>query len=266
MNWKSLFGAKKEKVQNQEIILPEQESEKAQETESLNEMIWIKRMLAHNIRMPMSVISGYGELLKQGLLKEEEQDKCIRSICENITYMNQILSAILEGKIETGICPVRLNIVELIRKMKYYVQDIAEKISIRIIVNAKEKELYMYAEVVPMMRVFYQLFENAFKYLDSGNEIQIIVYPIEDEQIMIVFKDNGRGVAKSELQFLFEEGFRGKNRGQKPGSGFGLYEVRNIVEHYQGTISAYGAEGRGLSIVMIFPSAGKDAAEEVEYE
>ena len=38
----------------------------------ITDVNWIKRMLSHNMRMPMSVINGYGELMKQGLLTVEE--------------------------------------------------------------------------------------------------------------------------------------------------------------------------------------------------
>ena len=40
-------------------------------------------MLSHNVRMPMSIISGYGELLRLGLLSEEEQKDIINNICDN---------------------------------------------------------------------------------------------------------------------------------------------------------------------------------------
>ena len=70
------------------------------------------------------------------------------------------------------------------------------------------------------MKIFYQLFENAFKYVSPGGKIQILIYPVEDEQIMIVFKDNGNGLSKEDIPHLFEQGFRGKNSINKSTTGF----------------------------------------------
>ena len=40
----------------------------------ISDMNWMKRMLSHNVRMPMSIITGYGELLRQGLLSPEASE------------------------------------------------------------------------------------------------------------------------------------------------------------------------------------------------
>ncbi|MBR2852330.1 MAG: hypothetical protein IKB91_08100, partial [Anaerotignum sp.] len=62
----------------------------------ISDMNWMKRMLSHNVRMPMSIITGYGELLRQGLLSPEEQQGIIRDICDNINYMNDVLKVVLD--------------------------------------------------------------------------------------------------------------------------------------------------------------------------
>lgn len=62
----------------------------------ISDFNWMKRMLSHNVRMPSAVISGYGELLRQELLTPEEQKKAILDICENITYINDLLCLVLE--------------------------------------------------------------------------------------------------------------------------------------------------------------------------
>ena len=75
--------------------LPE-ELEKHIETHVDKDAVWIQRMVSHNVRMPMSVIRGYGDLLRQGLLKGEEEQEAIKSICDNIMYLDQILNVIFE--------------------------------------------------------------------------------------------------------------------------------------------------------------------------
>ncbi len=237
-----------------------------QKKEGLEEVVWMKRMFSHNVRMPMSIITGYGELLKQGLLDETEKEKSIQAICENITYMNEVLNVIFGENTGEKDKEEFIDIVELTEKMKRYVQDIADKLKISIQIRSVEKKMFIKAEKVPIMRVFYQLYENAFKYLKPGNEILISIYRVEKEHIMLVFKDNGTDLNVEEVQFLFEQGFRGANSYNKPGNGFGLNAVKRIVEQYQGEISASGGGSKGLSLMMLFPVSGITEGEETNEE
>lgn len=240
--WNSFWGSRGNKKTTQE------------KEDTTSGVILMKRMVSHNVRMPMSVIRGYGELLKKGLLSEEEKESCISVICENITYMNQCISMVFDEDSENSMQEEIVDLVELSRKMKSYVEDIARKIPIYIDVPSGKQPLCIKADTIQIMKIFYQLFENAFKYVPSGGRIQIFVYPVEENQIMVVFKDNGNGLPQEEMPYLFEHGFRGGNSINKPGNGFGLYNVKQIVEQYNGTISISGGDGNGFSIVMMFPA------------
>jgi signal transduction histidine kinase len=239
--WKSFLGSRGKK-------------QKVQEKEDTSGVILMKRMVSHNVRMPMSVIRGYGELLKRGLLSEEEKENCISVICENITYMNQCLSMVFDEDRDNHIQEEIVDLVELSCKMKSYVEDIAKKIPIHIDVPSGKQPLCIKADTIQIMKIYYQLFENAFKYVPKGGRIQILVYPVEGNQIMVVFKDNGNGLSKEEMPYLFNHGFRGGNSVNKPGNGFGLYTVKQLVEQYNGTISISGGDGNGFSVVMMFPA------------
>ena len=229
-----------------------------QEQEPQNEdIVWLQRMLSHNVRMPMSVISGYGELLRQGLLSEEEKVVCVQSICENITYMNQILGIIFEDDKNDLENLERINVVKLAHQIVGYVEEMARKSGISVSVWEQEAEMYIQAEPIPIMRIFYHLFENAFKYLKPGNEIQIRIYSVEDEEILIAFRDNGQGVKKEEIPHIFDRNFRGSNSVGVRGSGLGMYDLKRIVENYGGRVEVSAQEGKGLSVLMVFPMEEK---------
>lgn len=223
---------------------------------SETDLVWLRRMLAHNVRMPMSVITGYGEMLRKGLLHEEEKEECIHSICENIVYMNNILSVIFgDGKEADMVGASRTAIVDVVRRMAAYVGGIARKTHVAILVEAENEELYVEAQEIPIMRIFYQLFENAFKYLGEGNMIRIHIYSVGAEQVLIVFKDDGPGMTEAEAGRLFTPGYRGSNAAGKPGSGMGLYDVKRVTEAYGGTVEAKSASGKGFSVLLMLPAA-----------
>lgn len=220
----------------------------------ISEVVLLRRMLSHNVRMPMAVISGYGDLLKQGLLNENEKEKCIENICENIFYMNQILKVVLDDENSGVNNPGRVDVVETARKIKNYVRDIAAKIPIEITITSTRPQMFAWTETIPLMKVFYQLYDNAFKYLGPGNSININIYEVDENNLMIVFRDDGPGVAREILPQLFDQGFRAPGSERKPGTGFGLYNVKNTIEQYKGTVTATGDKNKGLSIVIMLPT------------
>lgn len=219
----------------------------------ISDIIWLKRMLSHNVRMPMSVINGYGELLRQGLLSAEEQQEAIQNICDNITYMDEVLRVVLEDGTEAVPRLEAVDVAPLLHRTTEYVSEVAKKIPLRITVRTEEPHMLIRAELIPIMRVFYQLFENAMKYLEAGNHIFIHAYSVENEQVLIVFKDDGKGMDEKETKLIFKEGFRGKNSRGKPGSGYGLFDVKQTVERYGGTVEVSSRKGAGFSVFLMFP-------------
>ena len=241
------WGQKK----HRDVLIQEQELQN-------DDIVWLRRMLSHNVRMPMAVISGYGELLRQGLLSDEEKVTCIQSICENITYMNQILSIIF-GDDKSDLKNLeRVDVVKLAHQMVGYVEEMARKNRISISIWEQEPELYIQAEPIPVMRIFYHLFENAFKYLKAGDEVQIRIYPVGDDEVLIVFRDNGPGMKKEEIRRIFERDFRGSNSAGMQGGGFGMYDLKRTMEAYGGQVEASSQEGKGLSVLVVFPKEEKE--------
>ena len=92
----------------------------------ITDVNWIKRMLSHNMRMPMSVITGYGELMKQGLLTSAEMEEVIENICENINYMNGILKVVLDDQSEDAQSPVAVDVAALVKNSANGVQTPGE--------------------------------------------------------------------------------------------------------------------------------------------
>ena len=231
--------------------LPE-ELEKHIETHVDKDAVWIQRMVSHNVRMPMSVIRGYGDLLRQGLLKGEEEQEAIKSICDNIMYLDQILNVIFEYDKTEDINFSKVNISELIKRVTGYVKDIAAKSNINIRLILEKEALYINADIVPMMRAFYQLFENAFKYLTAGCTISISAYEADDK-VLIVYKDDGMGISQEETEKVINEGYRGHNSKGKSGSGFGLYDLDKVIKQYNGLLEIKSNLNEGFSVFMVFP-------------
>ncbi|MCR5431645.1 MAG: HAMP domain-containing histidine kinase [Lachnospiraceae bacterium] len=101
--------------------------------------------------------------------------------------------------------------------------------------------------------------DNAVKYMRRPGNMHITVSNVADD-IFIVCKDDGLGIGKDELPYIFDLNFQGSNR--VSGNGLGLTQARDIVNAYGGTIYARSAPGAGMGIYIQLP--GTKALDEKE--
>lgn len=214
---------------------------------------WLRSMLTHNIRMPLSIIDGYGQLLLSDVLPEEKRKECLAKICGNIAYLNRITSLVLDGK--SGISSYnfrKINLVQCIREVCTYVESATKKAGVGIYMNTNLELLEIEADYIQIMRIFYNIFENSLKYTAFQNSIVITVDKIGEDEALVIYKDNGNGMAREETKYIFEANYQGSN--QKEGTGMGMSFVKEAVEAHRGTVYAESDIGKGMRIVMHFPT------------
>jgi signal transduction histidine kinase len=95
--------------------------------------------------------------------------------------------------------------------------------------------------------VLRSLTDNAIKYSPSGGRVVLSGGKRANEIWFEVF-NSGPGIDPNDLKHIFEKGFRGKNAGNKPGSGYGLALARNAIEKYGGDLKLESMPGRGTRV------------------
>ena len=245
----------KEDFTEENISNKEGESVKSESDIDHERMAWMRRMISHNIKMPMAIISGYAELLKQGILSADDQVDAVNIINENVMYLSQVLSVIfddnMESNMESGIDLTKVNVYTLIERVIGYVKEIARKSNIRIFLEG-DKEAYIQAEQMDIMKVFYQILENSFKYLGEGNTIKMQIRDTK-ENVLVVYKDDGYGISEGEIDKILEMGYRGSNSGSRHGKGLGMYDINETVKKYGGMLKISSRENEGFTIIISFP-------------
>lgn len=212
---------------------------------------WLRSMLTHNIRMPLSVIDGYGQLLLSDAVPEEKKKECLKKICGNVAYLNRMVALVLDGK--GGAVSYnfrRINLIQCIREVCTYVENATKKAGVGIYMNTNLDLLEIEADYIQIMRIFYNIFENSLKHTSFHNSIVITVDKIEEEAL-VIYKDNGNGMAREETMYIFEANYQGSN--QKEGTGMGMSFVKEAVEAHHGAIYVESDIGKGMRIVMRFP-------------
>ena len=159
---------------------------------------------------------------------------------------------VLEGGAQDEARPERTDLVTHLERMRRYVGEATKRDSVEITLYTEKPRIYVYMSQLALMRVFYQLFENALKYMDGGRQIAVRAYCVEETQVLVVFKNDGQGLPQNEAKRALEKGFRGSNSKRKTGEGFGLAEVKQIMERYGGSVETASREDSGFSVFLIF--------------
>ena len=104
-----------------------------------------------------------------------------------------------------------------------------------------------------LITVIGNLLDNAFDAMNEGDDYQAqkeLMFGIYSRPgaVLITVDDTGRGICKSDLDVIFENGFSTKGEGR----GTGLYQVKSMVENFGGKITVESQEGVGTSFSISF--------------
>ncbi len=213
-----------------------------------------RSVLSHQIRLPLSIVQGYAELLARNMVEDDDAKQTyLDKIVEHCSYISKVLSDQLSANRSFEVInPVfnRVDIVGFIRQTGEEMRALALSHGIQIQTLSTQDSLYIDADAVQLNKIFYNILENSIKYM--GREGLITIYTdCDDGYLCITITDNGLGLSSEETSHIFEYSYQGSNKAG--GSGHGLFLVKKAVEAHFGTISAASSIGMGMSIRISLP-------------
>lgn len=212
--------------------------------------------VSHELKSPLTSISGYAELIKNGMVKDEDIKKFSGIIFDEAGQMlrlieNIILISKLDEKPELK-CEEEVSIKETIDDvLKLYKGKIdAKNLSVECHI---EEGLKKNVPLGMLSELYRNLISNAIKYNKDGGKINISVEKRADN-IISKITDTGIGLEKDEIPRIFERFYmvdKGRNRNTNS-TGLGLAIVKHIVEDMGGTIDVMSTLGEGTTFKVIF--------------
>jgi two-component system sensor histidine kinase/response regulator len=129
----------------------------------------------------------------------------------------------------------------------------ANRKNIDVLATVSENISPILGEEVSFVEALVNIIGNAVKYSYPGSKVQVNAEEI-DEYIFISIKDNGLGITKEELPYIFEDFYRGKSgQTQEDSHGLGLTISRRIIEAHDGTISVESKKDAGTTFTIKLP-------------
>lgn len=212
----------------------------------------------HELKTPLTAISGFAELLENGLVPKDKKDYYIGKILTEAKRMSTIISDILEiSSLENKTTAEEITdckLSEICTAVKECLEPTAAAKNVTIdlsgdgfTVRAAYKHIYELVE---------NIVSNAVKYNKDGGRVEITLHNVGEIGCIYV-KDNGIGIPKESLSRVFERFYRvDKGRSTKEGStGLGLSIVKHIVNCYGGTVTIDSELGKGTLVCVRLPIA-----------
>ena len=210
--------------------------------------------VSHELKTPLTSISGYSELIENGMAGEENVARFAGEIRQSagrlISLINDIIElAELDGNKDNKIVFEDVNLYEIAVTTIHMLSPVAEKRNIHFRLSGDE---YVVKGNKDMLEeVTYNLCDNAIRYNNDGGNIWI---EIDAKNHTMSVRDDGIGISEENQLRVFERFFRvDKSRSKKTGgTGLGLAIVKHIVELHDARIILESEEGEGTCITVVF--------------
>ncbi len=212
--------------------------------------------VSHELKTPLTSISGYAELIENGMVADgEDITRFAKEIHKNanrlLTLINDIIRLSELDSDETEEVFEKINLYDIVETCVSMLQLNAEKHHVEISMNGEAA--YVYSTRQMMEELVFNLCDNAIRYNKENGKVEATVWNRSGKVILTV-KDDGIGIPREHQDRIFERFYRvDKGRSKSTGgTGLGLAIVKHILSKHNAKLEMESEAGRGTQIRILF--------------
>ncbi len=213
--------------------------------------------VSHELKTPLMSISGYAELIENGLVQASDIPDFAGRIHQEATRLSVLVADIMKlsqlDEASEGLSWDMVSLKELSLEVCAHLQNLAEKHQVAVEFQGEDCMLYGVRQV--LYEMFFNLCENAVKYNREGGTVKIVLENRE-KAVRWSVKDTGIGIAPEHQGRVFERFYRvDKSHSRKTGgTGLGLSIVKHGAALHHAELTLNSASGEGTEIILDFPA------------
>jgi signal transduction histidine kinase len=219
-------------------------------------------LVAHELRLPMTSIMGYTDLLRKGVVGpvNDQQITFLNIIRNSVERMAALVADLSDlNKMETAkfklvVAELSLNacLEEVVHNLQPKFSEKKQILGVEIPANLPD----VYADRIRVVKVVTNLLNNACMYTPEGGRVDLITR-LEDQQVRVEVSDTGIGISPEDQTHLFQQFFRSEDAKvrEQQGWGLGLSVVKGLVELMGGEVGAESRPGIGSTFWFTLPTA-----------
>ena len=217
--------------------------------------------VTHELKTPLTSISGYAELLRSGMVAEGDRDKFLDIIIGESQKLFELINAVIAmSRLEEKNRPEEYRVVdmEVLVKgvIKSYEPDAKSKGIHLGFQPDRDNRLYTHPDL--MRELIANLVDNAIVYNVEGGNVRIVLDGKADDKFVVTIQDTGIGISYDDQRRIFERFYMvDKSRSyNEKSTGLGLAIVKHNVDSLKGTIDVKSQLHHGSTFRLVFPKKG----------
>ena len=212
--------------------------------------------VSHELKTPLTSISGFAELIKCGMAEGDEAKHFAGNIHKEAKRLITLVGDIIRlTQLDGGEIPYdgEIDILSISRDVAERLKNIAESADVTLTVSGSDERVLGNEQILEEM--IYNLCDNAIKYNKPGGRVAVSVSRDGDE-VSLSVSDNGIGIPADKQDRVFERFYRVDKSHSRDigGTGLGLSIVKHAASYHKAKISLESEVGVGTTITIKFPS------------
>jgi len=207
----------------------------------------VARVIAHEVRNPLTNINLATEQLRSELEETQNTDMLFKMITRNSERINQLVGDLLETTRVSELKFSEASINDIMDESIKLALDRIELKQVRVIKKYDPDICPISVDIEKIKIAFLNIIVNAVEAMGENGVLEISTSK-KNEKCIVQIADNGVGMSKSDMDRLFEPYFTTKEKG----NGLGLANTQNIILGHKGSISAESEPGKGTVFTISF--------------
>ena len=217
--------------------------------------------VSHELKTPLTSISGFAEIMQSGLVKNEDIPKFAGRIYKESQRLLQLVEDVIQisqlDEEKTSYVWETVDVYQVCKNAFESLKETAKRLNVHLYICGERMK--MEAVRTLLEEAIYNVCDNAIKYNRNDGSVSVFLTQTAQE-IQIVVKDTGVGIPKEDQDRVFERFYRVDKSHSKEigGTGLGLSIVKHAVGALKGSVILRSEEGNGTEICMKFPKVHKE--------
>ena len=217
--------------------------------------------VSHELKTPLTSISGFAEIMQGGLVKNEDIPKFAGRIYKESQRLLQLVEDVIQisqlDEEKTSYVWEPVDVYQVCKNAFESLKEKAKRLNVHLYICGERMK--MEAVRTLLEEAIYNVCDNAIKYNRNDGSVSVFMTQTAQE-IQIVVKDTGVGIPKEDQDRVFERFYRVDKSHSKEigGTGLGLSIVKHAVGALKGSVILRSEEGNGTEICMKFPKVHKE--------
>ena len=212
--------------------------------------------VSHELKTPLQSILGYAEIMKNGLVKDEDKQRFLERIHAEAGNMIELIQNIMElSRLDENKTLDEFEDVDLLKLAQSVTLRLKHKAQTKgVTLNVSGSSACVCGVQSILSEVLYNLVDNSIKYNKDNGKVDVKVQD-GNEEVTVSVSDTGIGIGAADRERVFERFYRADKSHSKEigGTGLGLSIVKHGVLFHKGRVELESEPGVGTTITFVLP-------------